>query len=145
MSDIVAAAPASAGNSLAERMRSRRETLERNATRTWDLPGYEGILAVKYRAIGYQALRKIVHRHAELDDEGLMELYVACDTLMTATDEVYEIDANGGHTPLGERWIELARRADVSLMALYRRYERFVARTDREADEAVVRDFDETA
>jgi hypothetical protein len=164
MSDIVAAAPASAGNSLAERMRSRRETLERNATRTWDLPGYEGILAVKYRAIGYQALRKIVHRHAELDDEGLMELYVACDTLMTATDEVYEIDAKGSHTPLGERWMELARRADVSLpenptqrqallalvpdtavMALYRRYERFVARTDREADEAVVRDFDETA
>jgi hypothetical protein len=154
-----------APGSLAERLRERRERLERNATRTWDLPGYDGILAVKFRAVGYQTIRKIIHRHAELDDEGLMELYVACDTLMSATEETYEVGADDGKlTPLGERWIELARRADVTLpenptqrqallalvpdtalMTLYRRYERFLGRAAGEADEAVVRDFERTA
>lgn len=156
--------PQPAAGSLAERLRTRRESLEKDSSRTWDLPGYEGILAVKFRAIGYQALRAILHRHADLDDEGLMELYVGCDTLMTATDEIYEVTDDGSHNPLGERWIELARRAelplpdnptqrqallalvpDTAVMGLYRRYELFLALSDREADEAVMRDFDGTA
>jgi hypothetical protein len=154
-----------APGSLADRMRARREALEKNTTTTWDLPGFDGILAVEYRALGYQALRKITKRHEQQPDEGLLELYVACDTLIGATIEVYEIsETTGKLAATGERWLELARRAgvdlpenstqrqallalvpDAAIVSLYNRYTGWIARSGTEADEAVVRDFERTA
>lgn len=163
MNATVDAGPAP--GSLAERMRARREALEKNTTTTWDLPGFDGILAVEYRALGYQALRKIVKRHDSQPDEALEELYIACDSLIAATVEVYEINETTGKlVATGERWLELARRAgvdlpdnptqrqallalvpDAAIVSLYLRYQRWLGRTGAEADDAVVRDFERTA
>jgi hypothetical protein len=81
------------------------------------------------------------------DDEALLELYVACDTLIGATEEVYEIsETTGKLAATGERWLELARRAgvdlpenptqrqallalvpDAAIVSLYNRYYRWIA------------------
>jgi hypothetical protein len=158
--------PTETSSSLADRMAKRRSAIERRKTKTLEIPGYEGILEVEYRLLGWQSIRKIQARHEGLTDEGLQQLYSAADTLITAREETYEIPENGGQPrPLGENWIELARRSgatlpencsqrqamfllfvhDMRLMEHYGQYERWARGLDSEVDDEVVSDFEGTA
>ncbi len=78
-------------STLAERARARREKLVNQQTIVLEVPSYEGILAVEYRALDYFESRRIGDRLNRIKDEGERDLYLACDTLIAASINAFEL------------------------------------------------------
>jgi hypothetical protein len=106
-------------------MAARREQIESQTTVVLELPGYEGILGVEFRALGWQRIRQSMARHRKIKDEGLKEMYAAADTLIAAREETYELNPEVSTTtveideqevparPLGETFKDLSIRAGL--------------------------------
>lgn len=90
--------------SLAARAKARREALLDQHSTTIEVPGYEGVLAVEYRALGYAETRKIAARHQRQSDEATQELYIASDQLIAASINAYELHDDGTREELGVGW-----------------------------------------
>lgn len=102
--------------SLQARARHRRDRLLKHKTTIIEVPGYEGILAVEYRAISYQEGRKIAARQERQSDEALRELYIAADQLIAASVNAYEVTDDGDQKPLNMGWgVALARMLGVDI------------------------------
>lgn len=89
--------------SLKDRVKARREALQRNTTKTFDLPGYDGILKVRYKVLGLKAMTRAEDRSDgdDVDNQTRM-LYMAADVLLAATDAV--LDADTGKPAADGRW-----------------------------------------
>lgn len=105
-----------ADGSLASRIAARRAKLQANSDKVFDVPGYEGILAARYRVLGWTEMRGIGKRHERMEDEALQELYVAADNLILACDDVLEVKPDGTRESLNLRWgTALADRLGVTV------------------------------
>jgi hypothetical protein len=81
---------------LAARMKLRREQLQKQHSKVFDIPGWEGILAVELEVMDYQTSRKISRRHEKQRDPAIQELYTAAEQLIQATVRFHEVDAQTG-------------------------------------------------
>lgn len=145
--------------SLAARMRGRAQELERQVTETFDIPGWEDILAVELRLMPWATLRGIGQRNRKVKQAAIQELYTAADSIITATEQFYEV-AGEHKTPLEESWITLAKRTgrplpedltqrqavialvgDTRVMVLYNEWSEWMQGERRDVDEEVMRDF----
>lgn len=103
-------------NSLAARAQRRREDLLNRQTTVLEVPGYEGVLAVEYRALSYAEIRRISRRNERVSDESTRELYVGADTLMAASVNSYELLEDGNRKELEMGWgVTLARALGVEI------------------------------
>lgn len=103
--------------SLQARAEARREALLQRQTTIIEVPGYEGILAMEYRAMTYAEGRKINARHERQRDEATRELYVAADQLIAASVNAHELtEGKNESTPLEVGWgVALARMLGVEV------------------------------
>lgn len=100
--------------SLQARAAARRDALLKRQTTIMEVPGYEGILAVEYRAITYAEGRKIATRHERQRDEATREVYVAADQLIAASVNAYELQEGKEGKELGVGWgLALAKMLGV--------------------------------
>ena len=98
-------------SSLAERMAARSEQLSKQTTGRFPLPGWEDILEVELRALGYKALRRSLTANERIRDEATREIYAMADQVLTATVAFWEVPANGGEPrQLDDTWQSLAGR-----------------------------------
>jgi hypothetical protein len=104
-----------APQSLREKVQARRAALQSNTTETFDVPGYEGILKVRYRVLSWREITRINERVGKIKglDDADTQLYVAADTLIVASEAVYDAgldaDKEGDDQPAGPKWgVQLA-------------------------------------
>jgi hypothetical protein len=97
-------------NSLANRMAKRKDQLERDTTEWFPIPGYEGLLEVEMRALGFTKIREVQKRNEKVRDEGLQELYNLADQIAQATEGFRAIDNGQVEALPTESWRTLARR-----------------------------------
>lgn len=148
--------------SLAARMQERREQLERSQSTFMDIPGYDDLICVAYRAIGWQRINKIVDGVAGERDPSLRQLYAAADTLIAAREQVYEVTPEGTLRAIDASWHDLCEGAGVALpedatervallalfevdsrvMSHYGEYERWLG--GQRIGQELVRDFERT-
>lgn len=101
--------------SLAARASHRREMLLEQHSIVLEVPGYEGVLAVEYRAVGYPESKRIHERLRRIRDEAERELYVAADHLLVASTNSFEMSEHGSRE-LGHGWgLELARELGIEI------------------------------
>lgn len=149
--------------SLAARMKRRGKELESQRTEVFEVPGWEEILAVELRLLGYDESRRIGRRLDKLRNEDMQELYSYADQLVAATEGFYEVDGDR-RAPIDKTWMDLARaaaatklpedltprQAIISLLGdrrvfyLFTDFEQWMRGERREVDEEVVRDFGTT-
>jgi hypothetical protein len=102
-----------AGPSLAERVAARRRELARERTAVLAIPGYEDMLAARYRMLDFHTLRKIAERNRG-QDEADEEIANAADTLIHACVEILEVDTGDDgervYRSTGQRWTAKAAR-----------------------------------
>lgn len=149
--------------SLADRMRSRREFLDRQHTIKLALPGYEGVLKVELKTVDWATLRKIAILHEDIEDRVTQELYQGADEVLRATVQFYEVQPDESEIPLpGETYITLAHRIgraegsttprqailallrDMDLMLLCNAWRQWNAMIRDEVMEALKQDFGTT-
>jgi hypothetical protein len=82
-----------------------------------EVPGYEGILSMSYRALSYPEGRRIQQRNHRISDDAARELASAADGLIMASLEAFEHDEKTGELKgLGMAWgIQLARNLGVEV------------------------------
>lgn len=98
-------------DALREKVQARHQQLVEQTTETFDVPGYQGILRVRYRVLTWKEIRRVgrnVGQIPDLDDE-TRELYVAADHLVTACEAIYDADLDedvgeDDPPPAGEKW-----------------------------------------
>lgn len=147
--------------SLSGRMAQRVQTLEKQQTEWFPIPGYEGILEVELRALGYKTIRAIQTRNEKIREPTARELANMADQLVTATQAVREVDGDEMR-PISDGWIELAQRlpkcpeqitqrqaviflvTDKRIHFLVSDWGRWASTVRDDIDEEVVRDFDRT-
>lgn len=102
-----------AGQSLDNRMGRRAEALAVQQTEWFPIPGWEDMLEVELRSLGYKTMSAIQHANQKVRDPGTQELYNMADQLLRATEgfrEVPEDDPDGERIPLLDDWTSLAAR-----------------------------------
>jgi hypothetical protein len=97
--------------SLRDRMATRSRDLEAQATQRFSVPGYDDMIELELRTLGWDKIRRISDRHVRRRDQGIRDLYVAADVLLAATVRFHAL----GGGPLESGWVELARNAKSSL------------------------------
>ena len=103
----------SSSGSLEARMAARGRELERQQGEWFGIPGYEDMLEVQLKPLGYKTIRAVQHRNERIKDAGSRELANMADQLVTATQGFREILPGGGHRDLPDGWVDLARRAST--------------------------------
>jgi hypothetical protein len=78
--------------SLEERMQARSEELEHLTTEVFDVPRWEGMLAVELKALGWKRLVDVVGKNAQIRDTSSQLLYSSADQLLAATVGFYEVE-----------------------------------------------------
>lgn len=150
--------------SLASRMKSRARELEGQATETFSIPGWEDILAVELRLVSWSVLRGIGQRNARVKQVPLQELYTACDAILTATVQHFEVKDDGKHESIDDTWMSLARRTgkalpedltprqamialvgDTRIMVLFNEWQEWMQGERRAVGDEVVLDFGMTS
>jgi hypothetical protein len=163
-------APTQAG-SLADRARQRRESIRKQNTERFTVPGYDGIIEAEYRLLDWKRIGKVQSAHDRLRrrDEDLAALYSAADLLIAANVDIYDLGPAAGaeSKSLGLTWgpalarelgVEdlpdncTARQALLAILVVesrvidhFRDYERWQQGHAPRADEEAVRDFEGTA
>lgn len=148
--------------SLADRVKQRRRALETRQNETFDLPGYEGILAAEFRLLAWTEGRKIGRVNAEVPEEELQLLYTCADGLLAAHTRFFEVHGTeqveitetwqtlctlAGRsipTDASDRVAMLALLDDVGVMSLWSEYETWRITRGRRINEEVTRDFKKT-
>jgi hypothetical protein len=90
-----ASANGGTGGSLLERMRAQRERMQEQRSEKFPVPGWGTFVHVELRPLGWDAMRKIMDRHARIRDTATREVYVAADQLVAATVRFWEVDPDG--------------------------------------------------
>lgn len=98
------------GNSLSARMDQRAEVLEQQVSEIFPIPGYENIIEVELRALGYKRIRQIQKRNEKVRDEVVREIYSIADQVIAATIGFYEVNPNGTRSAIEDDWVSLAKR-----------------------------------
>lgn len=80
--------------SLKSRLAARRAELRDEKPFDIDVPGYEGILQVRYRSLDYPTIRAIGQRHEKISKPADKELAIAADTLVNACVCLLAIDGD---------------------------------------------------
>lgn len=99
-------------DSLREKVQARRAALQKDTTKAFDVPGYEGILKARYRVLTWKEIGQVGDRIAKNEkdlDKATAELYIAADTLARACEAVYDADLDESRKdddplPSGSRW-----------------------------------------
>jgi hypothetical protein len=77
--------------SLQARLRAQREAALKPKRRTFDVPGWNGMLAVRYRPVEWERLAELLERYVEDPREALAAncdaLAEACDALVVCRDD----------------------------------------------------------
>jgi hypothetical protein len=99
--------------SLSSRMAVRQQQLEEQTSEWFPIPGWEDMLEVELKALGYTQIRKAQKGNEKVRDEILQELYNIADQIKKATIGFREVPEDGGERKLlvGETWVTIARRA----------------------------------
>jgi hypothetical protein len=99
------------GSSLRERVQARHAELLADTSTTLDVPGYEGILRGRYRALSIKEINRIAANVAKIKglDADTRELYLYADHLALACEAVYDADLDNDHKegdppPAGKKW-----------------------------------------
>jgi hypothetical protein len=97
--------------SLEERMDARAEELQKETTEVFRLPGWESILAVEMRRLGFKTIRGMQRRlEKEERNKVTRELYLMCDQILRATVALHEVLPDGTTRALRDNWVQLAER-----------------------------------
>jgi hypothetical protein len=98
-------------SSLKDRVQQRSRQLRVEQAETFDVPGYEGILRARYRALGLKEIDQIAERVGRIKeiDDTTRKLYVYADHLVRACEAVYDAELDKTHRkgdppPEGQRW-----------------------------------------
>lgn len=83
------------------RLRQRREQLGEGRSEVWDVPGYEGELAARYKYVPLDQLGRGSQQLAKVKDPTRRNLLAACDTLVACCDELL-IRVHGELRPLSQ-------------------------------------------
>ncbi len=102
-----------AGNSLSDRMAARAEYLAQHQTEKFTIPGYEGVLEVELRLLGYKTIRKTIARNEKIRDTGERELISMADQIVRATVGFFEVDGEE-RRPIEDSWMTLANRMPLA-------------------------------
>jgi hypothetical protein len=97
-------------DSLNARLVQRADKLEEQRTARFAVPGYDGLLEVEMRSLGYRRLRTAQGRAKTERDEATRELYAICDTLLAATVGFHLVEGEDSPLP-NETWQTIATRA----------------------------------
>lgn len=100
---------AEGGGALSERMAHRAKELEEQQTEWFPVPGWEDMIEVELKALGYRTIRASIERNKRIRDVGLRELYSLCDQIAKATVSFREVDGEKTK-PVDDDWVKLARR-----------------------------------
>lgn len=152
-----------APGSLGDRLAERQDYLEQHQTGWFGVPGYDDLVEVELRALGFKTIRTIQKRQQKVRDENTRELYAVADQLVTATVGFREVLDEGQYRDLpDEDWVRLARRlrncpeapsprqallfvvGDKRLLAFAAEFEKWAGTVRKDVDEEVVRDFAST-
>jgi hypothetical protein len=101
--------------SLSARMEKRADALQIDSSEKFEIPGYEGLLAVELRRLGYRTVKQIQKANARVKDEAMRDIYNIADQIARATIGLFQImgtDADGDtiYKELNDSWIDLAHR-----------------------------------
>lgn len=97
-------------DSLAARMEVRAEQLAERTSEWFSLPGYDGVLEVELRLLGYKRVRKAVDMNRRIRDEATRDLYSMVDNLISATEGFREVVGDDTRPLPAETWVTLAQR-----------------------------------
>jgi hypothetical protein len=156
--------PQTRDDSLSGRMKQRAEQLSAQKTEIFDVPGFEGIVAVEFRMLSYERSRKIGQANDKVRSVAMRELYNMADQLVIATERFYEVMPDGTRKPVNHDWVSLARGGldrplpagltprqallavvgDRRVSFLYGEWEDWQRGERTEIDSEVVRDFEVT-
>jgi hypothetical protein len=105
------AEPVQGSGSLSGRMERRAQAIELQSTERFAIPGWEGILEVELKALGFTTIRKTQERNQRIREVAKRELYSLADQLLKATVGFWEVAEDGsGVTAINDDWTSLARR-----------------------------------
>jgi hypothetical protein len=98
------------GPSLRSRMEAHAEELRKDVTEKFLIPGWESMLLVELKRLGYKRIRALQKRNERIRDPGTRELYSMCDQIVDATVGFHEVLPNGAARELpDDTWVTLAR------------------------------------
>lgn len=106
------AEPQAASASLAGRMSRRQEELATRTSEWFPIPGYEDVLEVELKVLGYTTIRKINQRNERIRDDAMRELTSMADQLVKATAGFREVLGGEKRRPIDDNWISLASRLE---------------------------------
>jgi hypothetical protein len=99
----------STGPSLQARMEAHAEELRRDVTEKFPIPGWETMLMVELKRLGYKRIRALQKRNERVREPSIRELYSMCDQIIAATVGFHEVLENGEETrEIEETWVSLA-------------------------------------
>jgi hypothetical protein len=102
--------PDQARLSLQARMEAHAEHLRKDVTEQFPVPGWESMLMVELKRLGYKRIRALQKRNDRVRDAATRELYSMCDQIITATVGFHEVLENGETQELpDDTWITLAQ------------------------------------
>lgn len=102
------------GESLQSLLAARRQVLEaqRAERMVLPIPGYEKLLAGRYRQLPFEEKAKIARRHEQIGEDGgeSDEIAAAADLLINACEDLLQVtgvgeDGKPQYTSLGKKWI----------------------------------------
>jgi hypothetical protein len=97
-------------NSLGDRMKARASELEKQQA-DFPIPGYDDVLEVELRALGYQTIRRVQRKNEKIRDPTVQELYTLADQLLTATQGFREVFPDDREPQeIDDTWVTLAKR-----------------------------------
>lgn len=99
------------GESLQALLAARRQELEakRAERMVLPVPGYEKLLAGRYRQLPFEERAKIARAHGSIEDDVAEEVAAAADLLMRACEDLLQINGTGEdgkpvYASLGKTW-----------------------------------------
>jgi hypothetical protein len=93
--------------SIADEFQARRAELQADVTETFDVPGFEGVLKVRYGLLGQKQIDLLGERIAKIKglDSTTRRLYLMADTLVLSSVAVYPAKLHDPDKPVdGPKW-----------------------------------------
>lgn len=81
--------------SLEDRMVVAEQNRETATTEDFPIPGWTSVAWVRLKVIGHKLQRKQVEQNRRVRDRATLDIYVAADTILAATDGFYMVEDDG--------------------------------------------------
>jgi hypothetical protein len=95
--------------SLQARMEAHAEELRKDVTEKFPIPGWESMLMVEMKRLGFKRIRALQKRNEKIRDPALRDLYSLCDQVLAATVAFHEIDGENTKELPNDDWVTLAQ------------------------------------